>query len=286
MMRFGLNSFLLSSGFTMDDAPMIEQFKAWGADFIEFAIHEPEKIDTAALRRAIESAGMENCPVCGMFPPDRDLRGSQEEQQNTLDYVRRLIDLAAELGSNVVAGPFYSSVGRCNLHTESEKEQQQELVAGNLLKLCDHAEKAGITLALEPLNRFETDFINTLGQAQAIIKKVGSPVLKILADTFHMNIEEASSSKALKEAGSLVGHVHASASHRGIPGPDQVDWRGVFTTLQDLNYSGDIAIETFSTDNVTIARAASIWVQRYDSAEQLALEGLKFLRKTWKTVEG
>ena len=87
-------------------------------------------------------------------------------------------------------------------------------------------------LALEPLNRFETDFINNLAQAQAMIEKVGSPVLKIHADTFHMNIEEDDSAQAVRDAGTLIGHVHASASHRGIPGRDEVNWSGVFSSLK------------------------------------------------------
>lgn len=280
-MRFGINSFLLTSGFTNDELSMIEQFKAWGADFIELAVHEPEKIDTAALSQAIEAAGMENCPVCGMFPPERDLRGTEEQQQTCLAYVGDLIDLASAIGSKIVAGPFYSSVGRCNLHTDTEKEQQVDLVARNLATLCTKAEQAGVTLAMEALNRFETDFINTIDQASAMIEKVGSPALKIHADTFHMNIEEANPSEAIRRAGDHIGHIHASGSHRGIPGTGHVDWNGIFGALKVINYDGDIAIETFSADNDTIARAVSIWIRRFDTPKQLALEGLSFLRDTW-----
>ncbi len=249
------------------------------------AVHEPAGLDANSLRRDLEAAGMDRGPVCGMFPPDRDLRGDDLQQKTSRDYVLELIDLAAALGSPVVAGPFYSSVGRCQLHTDQEKAQQLDLLCENLSVLCDHAEKSGVVLAMEPLNRFETDFVNTLEQATAIIRRVGSPALTIHADTFHMNIEESDSAAALREAGDLIGHVHASASHRGIPGRDQVRWHEVFAALQDIGYGGDIAIESFSMDNDTIARAASIWMQRFDSAEQLSREGLEFLRKTWTEVE-
>jgi len=263
---------------------MIGQFKGWGSDMIELAIHEPEKIDTAALRQAIEAAGMEDCPVCGMFPPERDLRGTEEQQKTSRDYLGRLIELASEIGSSIVAGPMYSSVGRCNLHTDAEKQHHIDLIAGNLEGLCAQAERAGVILAIEPLNRFETDCVNTLGQARTLIEKVGSPALKMLVDTFHMNIEEDDSAEAIREAGDLVGHFHASGSHRGIPGRDQVDWGGAFSALQAIGYDGDIVIETFSTDNDTIARAASIWMERYDSPEELATEGLTFLRNTWSAA--
>lgn len=284
-MRFGINSFLVSSAFTDKDLHLIDLFKAWGADFIELAVYDPRDIDVVGLRAALSNAGMGGGPVCGMFPPDRDLRGDVQQQKNTLDNVTRLIDMAAEIGSKVVAGPFYSSVGRCNLHDAGERARQHELVAGHIHALCRHAEQAGITLAIEPLNRFETDFINNLGQARAMIEAVGSPALKIHADTFHMHIEEDCSARAVREAGNLIGHVHASASHRGIPGRDQADWNGIFASLKKIGYAGDIAIETFSMDNETIARAASIWVQRFDSPEQLAREGLTFLRSAWEKAE-
>ena len=282
MKKIGINSFLLSSGFTTADLPMIEQFKSWGADMIELAIFEPEKVDVRALIQSLEKAGMEDCPVCGAFSPDRDLRGTEEEQQNSLTYVSQLIDLASEIGTKVVAGPLYSSVGRCGQHTDSEKQQQSDLVARNLSTLCAKAEKAGITLAMEPLNRFETDFMNTIDQATTMINKVGSPALKIHIDTFHMNIEEGNPAEAVRMAGSLVGHVHASGSHRGTPGTGHVDWLGIFGALKAIDYSGDIVIETFTTDNKTIARAASIWFQRFDSPEQLVRDGLRFVRDAWQ----
>jgi len=280
-MRFGINSFLLTSGFTSDDLPVIEQFKAWGADIAELAVFDPDGVDPTALRSAIEAAGMENCPVCGIWPEDRDLRGSDKAQQNSFAYTSKLIDLASEIGSKIVAGPMYSCVGRCELYTDAEKAAQSDTIARHLEKLCAKAEDAGVTLCLEPLNRFETDCMNTLGQVSAMIEKVGSPALKIHADTFHMNIEEANPADAIRRAGDHIGHVHASGSHRGIPGTGHVDWAGIFGALKEINYGGDISIETFSADNDTIARAVSIWIRRFDTPEQLALEGLSFLRDAW-----
>jgi D-psicose/D-tagatose/L-ribulose 3-epimerase len=285
MTRFGVNSFLLSSGFTNDDLPMIRLFKDWGADVIELAIHQPGSIRIDPLRQALDAAGIEQVPVCGMFPPDRDLRGTDAQQQACRDYLSDLVCLAAELGSKIVGGPFYSSVGRCELHTDAEKQQQTDLIARNLDDLCRQADRAGIVLAMEPLNRFETDCVNTLDQARSLVEKVGSPALKILIDTFHMHIEENNSADAIREVGPLIGHVHASANHRGVPGHDQVDWTAVFAALRDVEYRGDVIIETFAPDNDTIARAASIWMQRFDSPRQLTVEGLGFLRRIAQQVQ-
>ena len=252
---------------------------------MELAVLEPAGIDVPQLRRALDDAGMVNNPVCGMFPPQHDLLGDIAQQQSCLNYAHQLIDLAAAIGSKTIAGPFYSYVGHCNMYDERERQRQFELVAGHLKALATIAQQSGVTIALEPLNRFETDFINTLAQARRMIEAVGSPALKIHADTFHMHIEEDHSPTAVREAGSLIGHVHASANHRGVPGRDQVDWTGVFQSLRDINYTGDMAIETFPVDNTTIARAASIWIQRYKTPEEVSRAGLKFLRTTWNSIQ-
>ena len=277
----GLNSFLVCSSFTAEDLGWIQRFKAWGADVIEPAIIDPAAVDADALREALDGAGMAGSPLCAAFGDDRDLRGTPEQQRATLDYMSAMIELAAAVGSKLICGPMYSSVGRAGAHTAHERAQQLDLIAGHLVTLAAQAEQAGVVLAIEPLNRFETDCINTIAQATELIEKVGSPAVKIHIDTFHMNIEEADAATAILEAGDLIGHVHASASHRGIPGQDQIDWSRVFASLHAIDYQGDIVIESFSPDNEVIARAASIWRDTYDSPEQLAREGFVFLRDAW-----
>jgi D-psicose/D-tagatose/L-ribulose 3-epimerase len=118
-----------------------------------------------------------------------------------------------------------------------------------------------------------------LDQAVDLIERVGSPALKIHIDTFHMNIEESNSGAAIRKAAAHIGHVHASASHRGLLGEDQVDWDGVIAALKDIGYDGDVVIESFSEGNEVIAKAASIWRKLYDSPEQLSVEGLQFLKR-------
>ena len=281
-MRLGLNTFLISSGFTDADLPLIQQFKSYGAEVIELAIVEPAAVTVSKLLAALEAAEMP-CPiVCGAFPPGRDLRGSPEEVAATVTYLYELIDMAVQLGSTIVCGPFYSATGRAGSHTAEEREQQLEQIATALKPVCAKAEAAGVILAMEPLNRFETDCVNTLQQAVDLIGRVGSPALKIHMDTFHMNIEEEDSAAAIIKYAPYIGHVHASASHRGLLGKDQVNWDGVQSALQTIGYDGDIVIESFSEDNQVIARAAAIWRPLYHSPQQLSVEGLNFLRNTWK----
>ena len=284
-MRFGLNTFLVSSGFTDADLPLVSAFEKYGAEVVELAIVEPASVSVPKLKAALASSGLDQPVICGAFGPGRDLRGSPIEVENTIQYVSELIEMAHALGAKIVCGPMYSRTGRSCAHTAEEREAQLEQIASSLQKLCDKAEAAGIVLGIEPLNRFETDCINTLEQAVKMIDRVGSDALKIHIDTFHMNIEEADSGAAIRRYAKYIGHVHASASHRGLLGEDQVDWTSVLSALHDVGYAGDIVIESFSKENQVIAKATSIWRTLYDSPEQLAVEGLQFLKKSWQQIE-
>ena len=110
---------------------------------------------------------------------------------------------------------------------EPEYKKQWKIVVKNLKTLANYAAKRGQQICLEPLNRFETDFINTCDQALQMVKDVGSPALKIQLDTFHMNIEEKNQATAIRKAGKLLGHLHACGCDRGIPGNDHIDWTGI-----------------------------------------------------------
>lgn len=281
-MRFGLNTFLLSPGFTDSDLSIIDTFKHYGADVVELAIVEPAAVSVSSLQQALDAAGLKRPILCGAFGAGRDLRGTTVAAAAASSYISELMDMAVALGSKVVCGPMYSQTGRTAAHTPEERDAQMVQIAQALAPLCAKAESLDLILAVEPLNRFETDCMNTLQQAVDMIERVGSDALKIHIDTFHMHIEEVSSADAIRKAAPYIGHVHASASHRGLLGKDQVDWPGVLGALSEIGYSGDIVIESFSEDNQVIAKAASIWRKLYDSPEQLAVEGLDFLRNSWK----
>ena len=283
-MRIGLNTFLVSPGFTDSDLALIYEFKSYGADVVELAIVEPSKVSVPKLKAALVESGLERPIICGAFGPGRDLRGGPEEVATSFTYIEDLIDLAVALDSKIVCGPMYSETGRSGAHTAQEREAQLTQIAEALKPLCAKAESAGIVLAIEPLNRFETDCINTLEQGVALIKQVDSPALKLHIDTFHMHIEEDDSASAIIECGPYIAHVHASASHRGLLGEDQVDWKGILGALQKIAYEGDIVIESFSEGNKTIARAAAIWRRLYDSPKQLAVEGINFLKSSRKQL--
>jgi D-psicose/D-tagatose/L-ribulose 3-epimerase len=279
-MRLGINTFLFTSPFTNKSTRLFGQFKRWGFETIEIPVEDPSHIDPAHVKRELDKHGLVCGTVCACLGPDRDLRGTPKQQKTGMDYMKKVIDQMAVLGSHSLIGPVYSSVGRANAVPAAEYKRQWKTVVKNLKTLCKYAEKKGVLICMEPLNRFETDFINTCEQGLKMIKDVGSPALKLHLDTFHMNIEQKNQAAAIRKAGKVLGHFHACGSDRGTPGGDHIDWKGIAKALKDIRYKGDVVIESFTTDVKVIAKAAAIWRRIEPTRNEIAVKGLKFLKKT------
>ena len=222
-MRFGINSFLFTSPFTNASTKHFRQFKKWGFDTVEIAVEDPSHIDPAHVKAELDKAKLACGSVCAAMGPGRDFRGTPEEQKTAMDYCKALIDQMVVLGCPTLIGPVYSVVGKADAVEASAQKIEWALVVKNLKELSAYAEKRGVQIAVEPLNRFETDFLNTCDQGLKLIKAVGSPALKLHLDTFHMNIEEKNQAAAILKAGKHLAHFHACGSDRGTPGNDHID---------------------------------------------------------------
>jgi len=279
-MQFGVNTFLFASPFTNESTKWFKTFKTWGFDSVEIPLENESDIDPLFVKGELERQGL-TCGALGCaVGPGRDLRGSQEEQDVCLKYLMRVVDIAVAMDCPTLVGPIYSSVGRADFVPEKERKAQWKLVAGHLKKVCRYAESKGRKIAMEPLNRFETDFMNTCTQALEMIDRVGSPALGILLDTFHMNIEEKDPARAIRQAGKRLMYFHACGCDRGTPGSDHIDWGPIAAALKKIGYRGGVAIESFTPDVKVIAKAASIWRTIEPNKNDIATKGLKFLKKT------
>ena len=279
-MRFGINTFLFTSPFTNDSTKLFPKFKRWGFESIEIPIEDPSHIDPAYVKRELDKNGLVCGTACACVGPDRDLRGTPEQQENGLEYMMKVLDQMVVLECPAMIGPIYSAVGRADAVPPAEYKKQWKTVVKNLKGICKYAESKGKFIYMEPLNRFETDFINTCDQALKMLKEVDSPALKLHLDTFHMNIEEKDQAAAIRKAGRLLGHLHACGCDRGTPGNDHIDWKSIAKALKDIHYDGDVVIESFTTDVKVIARAAAIWRQIEPTQDEIAVKGLKFLQRT------
>jgi len=281
-MRFGINTFLFTSPFTTKSTSLFPKFKKWGFETIEIPIEAPEHVDSVKVKKALDRNGLVCGSVCACMGPGRDFRGAGKDQREAMKYCKALIDHMVNLGCPSLIGPVYSVVGKADAVEPKQQKKEFALVVKNLKVLAAYAEKKGVQICVEPLNRFETDFLNTCDKGLALIKAVGSPVLKLHLDTFHMNIEEKNQAASIRKAGKLLGHFHACGTDRGTPGNDSLDWVPIVKALKGIRYKGDVVIESFTTDVKVIARAAAIWRRIEPTREEIAVKGLKFLKKAFK----
>jgi D-psicose/D-tagatose/L-ribulose 3-epimerase len=281
-MRLGINTFLFTSPFTNESTKLFPKFKKWGFETVEIPVEDPSHIDPAHVRRELDKNKLACGSVCACMGPGRDLRGTPEEQKMAMDYCKTLIDQMVVIGCPSLIGPVYSVVGKADAVEPAKQKEEWALVVKNLKELAKYAQEKGVQICIEPLNRFETDFLNTVEQALKLVKDVGSKVVKIHLDTFHMNIEQKNQADSIRKAGKLLAHFHACGSDRGTPGNDHIDWKPIARALKDIKYQGDVVIESFTTDVKVIARAAAIWRRMEPTRDEIATKGIKFLKKVLK----
>jgi len=218
--------------------------------------------------------------VCAAMGPDRVLIHTDPQIRATgMTYLRHCIDAAQTLGASHVIGPMYSAVGRTWQATDDERKRDLDLLVRQLGELAKYAGDRGVWLGIEPLNRFETSFINLASQAIEVVDRVDHPACGVMLDTFHMNIEERSIGDAIRAAGKRMRHLHACENDRGAPGSGHVPWDEVAQACRDVGFTGPFVIESFTSQIKSIARAAAIWRKFADSQDDLARNGLGYLRQ-------
>jgi len=278
-MQVGVNSFIWESPFRTDVFHLIDRIENFNADVIEIAIEDPTLIDLSKLKEKLELTSLD-VSICGAFGPNRDLASEDsEKRQNSMQYARTCIDYARELDANILCGPMYSAVGVTHSRDESDRQAQWERAVQGVRELGNYAHQNDVTLAVEPLNRFETDILNTSTQLEQFLTDVNHPAVKGHLDTFHMNIEDKSFKEGIEMIGDDLVHFHTCENDRGTPGSGNIDWNEIFEALDGINYDGYLVIESFTPDVEEISKAAAIWRPLEKDQDTLAEKGLTFLRK-------
>ncbi len=203
------------------------------------------------IRDALRKVGLEAACVCGGYNFGL-LAADRREREESMRQLRDLLSAAGEVGAQgVIVVPIFGPPKLPDLAPwKSAREMEDELLAAELSELAEHAASCGAELILEPLNRYETHYLNRVDQAMAICERINSPHMTILADVFHMNIEEADLPSALRAGASRLGYVHLADSNRLVPGLGHTDFRSLFTTLQGLGYRGWMSLECGVPDGI------------------------------------
>lgn len=282
-MQFGVSTFLWASPFSTSHFDLVYKIKEMGFDIIEVPVENKDIIDWPKLKAITKDIGLE-VTISGAFGSNRDISSDDPNiREQGVQYITDCIKIAKDMGSPIFGGPVYSAVGKTRFISEDQKKRERAWCVENLLKVGKVAEDYGIVIGVEPLNRFETDMINTVDQAISLVKEVGNPNIKIQLDTFHNNIEEKDIPETIRKIGKgMLCHVQGNESDRGTPGTGNVDWPGIKTALAEIEYDGPMVIETFGTVSEEIAKATCIWRPLANSSDELAEEGLKFYKKLFR----
>lgn len=257
--------------------PLARLAAEMGYQALELPLENVGDWDPARTREVLDGLGL-GAILVGAMGPGRSLLASAGDVAATQDYLRSCLAAAATLGADTVAGPFYAPTGVTWRMSVDERADAVRELRENLAPLAAEAGAAGITLAVEPLNRYETSLINTVDQALDALAPLLGRGVGLALDTYHLNIEEKRPADAIRTAGSAIAHVQVCGSDRGAVGDDHTDWVGIVRALDDAGYQGPLGLESFTGENATIAVAASVWRPLAPSQDELARRSIQALR--------
>ncbi len=280
-MNIGVNMLLWATCVNRDHVAALRAIKEAGADGVEIPIMEGEVSAYRELGRILDDLGLKRTSSMAFVSSEvNPVSDDPAIRQAAKDNLKGLIECAHALGAPVICGPMYQTIGVFTGNGPTEVERTR--VAEVLRSVAEDAQQAGVTLAMEPLNRFECYMLNTLADGAALADRVGYPNVGILFDTFHANIEEKDPVGVIRQYGRVIKHFHCSANDRGIPGQDHVDWLGSFQALHAVGYDGWLVIEAFGRALPGLAAATKIWRDLFDDALNVARIGVPFVRQTWQ----
>ena len=276
-MKYGVNTFIWTANFTRENLPLLPEIKRHGFDGVEVPLFRPADFALADIRKGLEQNGLE-CTICSVIPGGLSIISDDAAvRQKTRTHMEECIKIAADVGAKIMAGPLYSPVGYLPGRRRTADEWKWAVECYQ--SLGPVLDRHHVTIAIEPLNRFETYFLNTAADAVALCDQINHPNVGILFDTFHANIEEKNIAAGYRAVAKHLKHVHTCENDRGIPGSGHVEWKEVFQALRDIRYDGWLTIESFGFALGELSAAASIWRDIAPTPESIAFEGVKFLKQ-------
>jgi D-psicose/D-tagatose/L-ribulose 3-epimerase len=275
-MKFGVNTMIWSGEYDSQVRNLLPLIKEKGFDGIEIPLFRLDGFNASAVRKDTEALGLE-CTVASAFIQGLSpIAEDAAARARAIQHLKDLIGAAAEAGAGIFCGPMYSPVGY--LPGRRRTADEWKYAVDGLQQLGDTLAANRVTLAIEPLNRFETYFLNTAADAALLCDQVNHPNIGILFDTFHANIEEKSIAAGIRTVAKHLRHMHTCENDRGIPGSGHVEWAAVFQALRDVHYDGWLTIESFGFNIGDISAAAAIWRDIEKTPDSIAFDGIQFLK--------
>ena len=278
-MKFGMNMLLWTDHISDEHRPIMERLKKMGYDGVEFPIFDHDTKKYAALGRWFDEVGLERTVVTCRLNDDNPISPDAKVRALGVENSKRILDCTQAVGAKLMAGPFHSALGGFTGSCPTADEWKWGVES--MRAVAEHAGQCGVTLAVEYLNRFECYLLNTAADTAKFIREVGHPNCRMMYDTFHANIEEKDIAEAIRCCSEYTVHVHLSENDRGTPGHGHIPWDLTFDTLKQTGYEGWFVIEAFGLALPALAAATKIWRRMFESEDQLARDGLAFIKSEW-----
>lgn len=283
-MKYGMNMLLWTDGVTEAHRPVLEKLKQMGYDGVELPIFELNPDKFAAIGLWLDDLGLERTAVTCRGGDDNPISPDKKVREKGIANNKLVLDCCQAAGIKILAGPYHSALGVFSGGGPTADEW--EWGVSSMRPVAEYAKTCGVTLAVEYLNRFETYLLNSAADTVRFVKAVDHPNCRMMYDTFHANIEEKSQAEAIRACAEYTVHVHISENDRSTPGAGGVNWKEAFDALHETKYDGWLMIEAFGLALPALAAATRIWRRMFQTEEQLARDGLAFMKTEWEKRSG
>ena len=274
-MKLGIHAYAWCTRWSNDTLDIIDTCADYGVDFIEIPLIDIDIFDAKKVSEKLQSRQMESL-TSTVLSHATDISSLDESRRTQgIEYLKQCVKATADIEAHSFSGVLYSEFARKDHISPNQKNWEN--AANALREVATYAQDFGVSVGIEPVNRYETNLINTSQQAIQLKDMIGMNNVKIHLDTYHMNIEEKNFYKATIAAGENLIHYHLCENDRGIPGTGTVNWDDIFRALQDINYQGYAGLENF----VGLGSNYNTWVWRElaPSGDVLLQEGIAFVKK-------
>ena len=251
----------------------IQQASAAGFDLLEILLPPSMEFDAPTVKRQLKQHGLK--ATCSLNLPQEAHIPFYPKEATRL--IKAALDKASELEVDYLGGVLHSGIG---VFSGKQRTREEENTLCEVwAEVAEYAGRSGITIGIEPINRYESYMCTSAEEVLRFIKCVDAPNLSLHLDTFHMNIEETSFYEPVIAAGSRLRHIHMTERDRGMLGEGNVRWDDLFRGLQEIDFNGNLVLENFSNSVPGMAVAVSLWRPSKYNADELAKGSLAFMRK-------
>ena len=278
-MKIGMCMFLWTTNIDPSHKALLADIRETGFDGVEIPVFEGTPEDFAATGRMLDDLGLERTAVAASGDPALSLISANETERTAgIEHMKWVLDCCEALGADQVCGPLHSTLGHFSGEGPTAGELDRSLASQSAI--AEHAERRGVTVCLEALNRFECYLFNTMDALASHIRAIDHPNIRAMYDTFHANIEEADPIGALTRNIDTIHHIHISENDRGVPGRGNIPWDETFAAIRSCGYDGWLTIESFGRGLPDLAAATKVWRDFAESPEAVYRDGFGHIRNS------